>query len=42
MDYFETLVIDVKRATKNDLSIIVNIRFKISQPKIEGELEVSV
>jgi len=42
MNYFDTLDIDVKRATKNDLSIIVIIRFKISQPKIEGELEVSV
>lgn len=42
MDYFETLDIDVKTSTKNDLTIIVNIRFKISQPKIEGELQVSV
>ena len=42
MNYFDTLDIDVKRTTNSDLSISVYIRFVISQPKIEGELEVSV
>ena len=42
MNYFDTLDIDVKRTTNSYLSISVYIRFVISQPKIEGELEVSV
>ena len=42
MNYFDTLDIDVKRTTNSDISISVYIRFVISQPKLEGELEVSV
>lgn len=42
MNYFDTLDIDVKRTENSDKSISVNIRFVISQLKVEGELEVSV
>lgn len=42
MNYFDTLEINVKRDESSDISIKVNIRFVISQPKIEGELEISV
>lgn len=42
MNYFDTLDIDVKTTTNSDLSISVYIRFVILQPKLEGELEVSV
>ena len=42
MNYFDTLEINVKRDESSDISIKVNIKFAISQPKIEGELEISV
>lgn len=42
MNYFDNLEINVGRSTENNKTIAVKIRFKISELKINDELEVSV
>ena len=42
MNYFDDLEIKVNRATENDKTITVKIRFRIAEFKINDELEVSV
>ena len=42
MNYFDSLSINVTRPPDSDISIRVNIRFRIADLKINDELEVSV
>jgi len=42
MNYFDDLQINVGRSTENNKTIAVRIRFKISELRINDEIEVSV